>query len=197
MGPRAETRGRGRGHGRACGCGAAAPYGRLDRARRAVARGAGGESVDARSGEHALVGLIVDRARGAEPAPGRAARPAPWRAGRRGCVGLDAVPDARGDRRPDPGADRQGSSACPGCACRISPPRRSARVKLSSRRPLRVSTRRVERLAAELGVTQLSRSQVSAMATHLDEQARALRERPLDAGPYPVVWVDALTRNQR
>ncbi|MBR7830711.1 transposase [Actinospica sp. MGRD01-02] len=41
----------------------------------------------------------------------------------------------------------------------------------------------VERLAAELGVTQLSKSQVSAMATHLDEQVRAFRERPLDAGP--------------
>ena len=49
---------------------------------------------------------------------------------------------------------------------------------------LGVSTRRVERLAAELGVTQLSKSQVSAMAKHLDEQVAAFRNRPLDAGPY-------------
>ncbi len=62
---------------------------------------------------------------------------------------------------------------------------------------LGVSTRRVERLAAELGVTQLSKSQVSAMATHLDEQVAAFRDRPLDAGPYPVVWIDALTQKVR
>jgi transposase-like protein len=52
-------------------------------------------------------------------------------------------------------------------------------------------------LAAELGVTQLSKSQVSAMAKHLDEQVAAFRDRPLDAGPYPVVWVDALTQKVR
>lgn len=47
---------------------------------------------------------------------------------------------------------------------------------------LGVSTRRVEKLAASLGVTQLSKSQVSAMAKHLDEQVAAFRNRPLDAG---------------
>jgi hypothetical protein len=31
------------------------------------------------------------------------------------------------------------------------------------------------------------------MATHLDTQVTAFRERPLDAGPYTFVWVDALT----
>ncbi|WP_049871942.1 IS256 family transposase [Catenulispora acidiphila] len=62
---------------------------------------------------------------------------------------------------------------------------------------LGVSTRRVERLAAELGVTQLSKSQVSAMAKHLDEQVAAFRNRPLDAGPYPVLWIDALTQKVR
>jgi putative transposase len=62
---------------------------------------------------------------------------------------------------------------------------------------LGASTRRVERLAAELGVTRLSKSQVSAMAKHLDEQVAAFRNRPLDAGPYPVVWLDALTRKVR
>jgi transposase-like protein len=56
---------------------------------------------------------------------------------------------------------------------------------------LGVSTRRVEKLAESLGVTQLSKSQVSAMAKHLDEQVAAVRNRPLDAGPYAFVWVDA------
>jgi putative transposase len=57
---------------------------------------------------------------------------------------------------------------------------------------LGVSTRRVERLAEQLGVKSLSRSQVSEMATHLDAQVAAFRQRPLDAGPYTFVWVDAL-----
>lgn len=62
---------------------------------------------------------------------------------------------------------------------------------------LGVSTRRVEKLATSLGVTQLSKSQVSAMAKHLDEQVAAFRNRPLDAGPYTFVWLDALTQKVR
>src|SRR4051812_8317046 len=62
---------------------------------------------------------------------------------------------------------------------------------------LGVSTRRVEKLAQSLGVTQLSKSQVSAMAKHLDEQVAAFRNRPLDQGPYAFVWVDALTQKVR
>jgi putative transposase len=58
---------------------------------------------------------------------------------------------------------------------------------------LGVSTRRVEKLAEQLGVKQLSRSQVSEMAAHLDAQVAAFRERPLDAGPYTFVAMDALT----
>src|SRR3954463_989674 len=58
---------------------------------------------------------------------------------------------------------------------------------------LGVSTRRVERLAEQLGVKSLSRSQVSEMAGHLDAQVTAFRERPLDAGPYTFCWIDALT----
>jgi putative transposase len=57
---------------------------------------------------------------------------------------------------------------------------------------LGVSTCRVERLAEQLGVKSLSRSQVSEMASHLDAQVNAFRERPLDAGSYTFVWVDAL-----
>ena|SRR5690606_31986834 len=57
---------------------------------------------------------------------------------------------------------------------------------------LGVSTRRVEKLAEQLGVASLSKSQVSEMAAHLDAQVQAFRSRPLDAGPYTFVWVDAL-----
>jgi transposase-like protein len=58
---------------------------------------------------------------------------------------------------------------------------------------LGVSTRRVEKLAEQLGIKQLSKSQVSEMAAHLDAQVQAFRERPLDAGPYTFVAMDALT----
>ncbi len=62
---------------------------------------------------------------------------------------------------------------------------------------LRVSTRRVEKLAASLGVTGLSKSQVSAMATELDELVDSFRNRPLDRGPYTFCWIDALTQKVR
>jgi putative transposase len=58
---------------------------------------------------------------------------------------------------------------------------------------LGVSTRRVEKLVEQLGVTRLSKSQVSEMARHLDAQVEAFRTRPLDQGPYPFCWADALT----
>ncbi len=58
---------------------------------------------------------------------------------------------------------------------------------------LGVSTRRVEKLVEQLGVASLSKSQVSEMAAHLDAQVEAFRNRPLDAGPYTFVWMDALT----
>ncbi len=49
---------------------------------------------------------------------------------------------------------------------------------------LGVSTRRVEKLVGQLGIAQLSKSQVSEMAKSLDSQVEAFRSRPLDAGPY-------------
>jgi putative transposase len=55
-----------------------------------------------------------------------------------------------------------------------------------------VSTRRVEGLVATLGIASLSKSQVSELAKTLDEQVAAFRARPLDAGPYAYVWLDAL-----
>ena len=62
---------------------------------------------------------------------------------------------------------------------------------------LGVSTRRVEKLAVSLGVTGLSKSQVSVMAGELDELVEGFRSRPLDAGPYTFVWIDALTQKVR
>jgi putative transposase len=62
---------------------------------------------------------------------------------------------------------------------------------------LEVSTRRVEKLAASLGVTGLSKSQVSVMAAELDEMVEGFRSRPLDRGPYTFVWIDALTQKVR
>ena len=62
---------------------------------------------------------------------------------------------------------------------------------------LGVSTRRVEKLAASLGVVGLSKSQVSAMAGELDELVESFRSRPLDRGPSTFVWVDALTQKVR
>ncbi len=62
---------------------------------------------------------------------------------------------------------------------------------------LGVSTRRVEKLAASLGVTSLSKSQVSLMAAELDDMVEGFRSRRLDAGPYTFVWIDALTQKVR
>jgi transposase-like protein len=62
---------------------------------------------------------------------------------------------------------------------------------------LGVSTRRMEKLVETLGVTRLSKSQVSVMARDLDEQVEAFRSRPLDAGPYTFVAADALTMKVR
>ncbi len=60
-----------------------------------------------------------------------------------------------------------------------------------------VSTRRVEGLVETLGITSLSKSQVSEMATSLDQMVTDFRDRPLDAGPYTYVWADALTMKVR
>ena len=62
---------------------------------------------------------------------------------------------------------------------------------------LGVSTRRMEKLVETLGVTRLSKSQVSEMAKDLDAQVEAFRTRPLDAGPYTFVAADALVLKVR
>jgi len=62
---------------------------------------------------------------------------------------------------------------------------------------LGVSTRRMEKLVESLGITRLSKSQVSVMAAELDEQVASFRTRPLDAGPYTFVAADALVMKVR
>lgn len=54
-----------------------------------------------------------------------------------------------------------------------------------------VSTRKIERLAKELGIESISASQVSQFNKELNEQVEEFRNRPL-ASTYPVIWVDAL-----
>jgi putative transposase len=63
---------------------------------------------------------------------------------------------------------------------------------------LGVSTRRMDKLAQTLGITSLSKSQVSRMAADLDKQVAAFRTRPLgEAGPFTFVAADALTMKVR
>jgi putative transposase len=63
---------------------------------------------------------------------------------------------------------------------------------------LGVSTRRMDKLVQSLGITGLSKSQVSTMATELDEHVEQFRTRPLtDAGPFTFVAADALVLKVR
>jgi transposase-like protein len=62
---------------------------------------------------------------------------------------------------------------------------------------LGVSTRRMDKLVESLGITSLSRSQVSRMAAELDAAVAAFRSRPLDAGPYTFIAADALVLKVR
>jgi putative transposase len=62
---------------------------------------------------------------------------------------------------------------------------------------LGVSTRRMDKLVGTLGITGLSKSQVSVMAKELDTAVEAFRSRPLDAGPYTFVAADALVLKVR
>jgi putative transposase len=54
-----------------------------------------------------------------------------------------------------------------------------------------VSTRKIDRLAKQLGIENISASQVSEINKGLDEQVDTFRNRPLEA-EYPVIWIDAL-----
>lgn len=60
-----------------------------------------------------------------------------------------------------------------------------------------VSTRGMNDLVATLGITNLSKSQVSDMAKELDVMVNDFRTRPLDSGPYFYLSCDALTMKVR
>ena len=60
-----------------------------------------------------------------------------------------------------------------------------------------VSTRRVDDLVRAMGIEGISSSEVSRMAAELDAKVSEFRERPLDAGPYRYLWIDALTQRVR
>src|SRR3954462_13446016 len=63
---------------------------------------------------------------------------------------------------------------------------------------LGVSTRRMDKLVTTLGITSLSKSQVSRMAADLDAQVTAFRTRSLsESGPFAFVAADALTMKVR
>jgi transposase-like protein len=60
-----------------------------------------------------------------------------------------------------------------------------------------ISTRRVDDLVRAMGIDGISKSEVSRMAAELDAKVTEFRERPLDAGPYRYLWIDALTQRVR
>jgi transposase-like protein len=60
-----------------------------------------------------------------------------------------------------------------------------------------VSTRRVDDLVRAMGIEGISKSEVSRMAAELDTKVKEFRDRPLDAGPYRYLWIDALTQRVR
>ena len=82
----------------------------------------------------------------------------------------------------------------------LEPRRRSERALVAvvaEAYVLGVSTRRVERLVETLGITGISKSQVSELAKSLDEAVAGFRGRPLDSGPYRHIQADALALKVR
>lgn len=53
-----------------------------------------------------------------------------------------------------------------------------------------VSTRKVDRIVEELGISGMTKDRVSAICRALDEKVEAFRNRPLE-GDYPYLWLDA------
>ena len=54
-----------------------------------------------------------------------------------------------------------------------------------------VSTRKVERVAAEMGCASMSRSRVSRLCASLDAEVSELRSRDLSGSGWPYLWLDA------
>lgn len=82
----------------------------------------------------------------------------------------------------------------------LEPRRRSERALLAVVQQAYVegvSTRRVEDLVQALGCASISKSQVSRICQELDGVVEGFLGRPLDGGPYPYLWLDALTQKVR
>lgn len=82
----------------------------------------------------------------------------------------------------------------------LEPRRRSERalVQVVSECYVRgVSTGRVDGLVRALGIEGMKKSQVSEMAQELDAVVEDFRHRPLSSGPYPFLWLDAVTQRCR
>lgn len=61
----------------------------------------------------------------------------------------------------------------------------------------RVSTRRVDDLVQSLGLTGMSKSQVSALCADVEAEVERSRTRPLAGAVYPYVWLDATFVKER
>ncbi len=82
----------------------------------------------------------------------------------------------------------------------LEPRRRAERALLAVVQEayvLGVSTRRVEDLVAALGISGLSKSEVSRICGALDAEVDAFRSRPLDPAGYPYLFLDALYHKVR
>ncbi len=76
----------------------------------------------------------------------------------------------------------------------LEPRRRAERALLAVVQEayvLGVSTRRVDDLVQSLGITGISRSEVSRICSALDAEVETFRKRPLDDTTYPYVFLDA------
>ena len=82
----------------------------------------------------------------------------------------------------------------------LEPRRRSERALLAMIQQAYVegvSTRRVDDLVKALGCEGISKSQVSRICQELDVVVDGFLGRPLGGGPYPYLWLDALTQKVR
>ena len=82
----------------------------------------------------------------------------------------------------------------------LEPRRRSERALLAVIQQAYVegvSTRRVDDLVKALGCEGITKSQVSRICQELDVVVDGFLGRPLDGGPYPYLWLDALTQKVR
>ena len=82
----------------------------------------------------------------------------------------------------------------------LEPRRRSERALLAVIQQAYVegvSTRRVDDLVKALGCEGISKSQVSRICQELDVVVEGFMGRPLGGGPYPYLWLDALTQKVR